>query len=167
MPLIGADVVGNALRAQDAGEVERRHPDDHAGGTEGRAPIDRHGATLEVVIPRHIPGVVHEEGAELGAREREGTRLGAVYERQVRRIVVDDVVVVDIVSADRTGGGFPNAVTIDIHHNVVIHGRVIVRCNGSGRGYLDAISSLRRFRMFVVRYVGGRGVIPDAARSPV
>src|ERR1041384_3745760 len=155
MPLIGPDVVGGPLGACDAGEVERRHADDHAGGTEGRAPIDRHRATPEVVIPRDVAGIVHEEGAELGARERQGTGLGAVYERDVRRIVVEDVVVEDIVGADRTGRRFPNAVTIHVHDDVVIDSRVIVRRDGGVGGYLNAITPAVRHHIVGDREVGG------------
>src|SRR5207245_719774 len=59
----------------------RGHAERYTGGTKGRGGIDRHGAAPEMVIPGHIPGVVHEEGTELSARERDvaglnGARTG-------------------------------------------------------------------------------------------
>src|SRR6185437_875328 len=163
--LVGADVVGRAPGPEDAGEVERRYAEGHAGGTEGRSGIDRHGAAAKMVISRHVPGVVHEQGTELGARERQGAGLGAVYERQVRRIVVEDVVVVDIVGANRTGRGFPNAVPIDIHHDVVVDGRVIVRCDGRIGRDLNAIAPAFGHHVVGDDQVGGAVVGLDAGRG--
>src|SRR5438093_4664250 len=138
MPLVGADVVGRAHGSGDADQVEQRHAAGHAGGTAGRARIDRHRATPEVVIPVHIPSVVHEEGAELGGRQREGAGLGAAAAQVKIRggVVVDDVVVVDVV---RTGGRvFVNPPAV-VDRNVVVHGRVIVRRDGPVSGDLNAV----------------------------
>src|SRR5207247_3568378 len=138
MPLMGADVVGNALRAQEAGEVERRHADAHAGGTEGPAGIDRHGATAEMVIPRHIAGVVHEEGTELGTGERDGAGLNSGTAGDVPgRVVVDDVVVVDDMASE--GVGLVNTILSPIHDEVVVQGRVLVHRDGVCSGEVKAI----------------------------
>ncbi len=109
MPLIGPEVVGGTLRTQDTGKVERRHAERYAGGTKGSAGIDRYRAAPEMVIPGHIPGVVHEEGAELGARERDVTRLNSdggiplvVAGDIPLRVIVEDVVVVDGRSCNRS-----------------------------------------------------------------
>src|SRR2546428_2574738 len=138
-PLIGPDVGGQALGRGDAVEVGHRHAGGHGGGRGGGARIDRHRATLEMVIPAHIPGVVHKESAELGTRERYGARLDAADEGEVpARVVVNDVVVVDVVAADR--GPLLNAISGTIHHDVVVHGGGIVRRDGPVGGDLNAIS---------------------------
>src|SRR5436190_15186001 len=138
MPLIGADVVGAAGGPGDPVEVEHGHAAGHAGGTAGRARVNRHRATPEVVIPSHVPGVVHEERAELGGRQREGAGLGSAAAKIKIRggVVVDDVVVVDVV---RTSGRvFVNPPAV-VDRNVVVHGRVIVRRNGAICGDLNAV----------------------------
>src|SRR5205823_9611638 len=102
MPLIGADVVGAAGGPGDPVEVEHGHAAGHAGGTAGRARVNRHRATPEVVIPAHIPSVVHEERAELGGSRRDGAGLGSAAAKiKIRGGVVVDDVVVDVV---RTSG---------------------------------------------------------------
>src|SRR5947208_5792079 len=138
MPLIGADVVGAAGGPGDPVEVEHGHAAGHAGGTAGRARVNRHRATPEVVIPAHIPSVVHEERAELGGRRRDGAGLGSAAAKIKIRggVVVDDVVVVDVV---RTSGRvFVNPPAV-VDRNVVVHGRVIVRRNGAVGGDLNAV----------------------------
>src|SRR4029077_18559357 len=99
VPLIGTDVVADADGAGDAVEVEQRHAAHDARGTAGGARVDRHGTTPEVVVPGHVPGVVHEQRAELGGRQRDAAGLGAAAAQVKirRRVVVDDVVVVDVV----------------------------------------------------------------------
>src|SRR5438094_5261950 len=138
MPLIGADVVGAAGGPGDPVEVERGHAAGHADGTAGRARVNRHRATPEVVIPVHVPGVVHEERAELGGNQRNGAGLGSAAAKiEIRGgVVVDDIVVVDVV---RTGGRvFVNPPAV-VDRNVVVHGRVIVRRDGAIRGDLNAV----------------------------
>src|SRR5439155_17282204 len=91
-----------------------------------------------MVVSGHVPGVVHEERAELGGRQRDGAGLGAAAAQvRIRRgVVVDDVVVVDVVWAG--GRVFVNAPGV-VDRNVVVHGRVVVRCNGAIGGDLNAI----------------------------
>src|SRR5437899_1682282 len=74
--LKGADVVGRAFRPWDAVEVDQRHAAAHGSGTAGGARIDRYGAALEMVIPGHIAGVVHEERAPLSGGQGDRARLG-------------------------------------------------------------------------------------------
>src|SRR2546421_2962700 len=109
MPLIGADVGGAALGAEDAVEVGPGHAGRAPGGTGGGARINRHRAALEMVIPGHIPGVVHKQGVELGSRERHGARLGARDQVHAPAgAVIDNVVVEHVVGAD--GGPFIDAI---------------------------------------------------------
>src|SRR5256886_1168817 len=89
------------------------------------------------LIPGHGASVVHEEGVELRTRERQGARLRAADEGDVGRVIVDDVVVVDVVAADR--GVFINAPTGRIHDDVVAHGRVIIRRQAAFGGDQNAI----------------------------
>src|SRR5947199_3246384 len=138
MPLIGADVVGAAGGPGDPVEVEHGHAAGHAGGTAGRARVNRHRAPPEVVMPAHIPRLVHEERAELGGSRRDGAGLGSAAAKIKIRggVVVDDVVVVDVV---RTGGRvFVNPPAV-VDRNVVVHGRVIVRRDGAVGGDLNAV----------------------------
>src|SRR5436309_8922891 len=138
MPFKGPYIVGAARGAGDPVEVEHGHAEGHGRGTAGRARINRHRATPEVVIPVHIPSVVHEERAELGGRQREGAGLGSSAAKIKIRggVVVDDVVVVDVV---RTGGRvFVNPPAV-VDRNVVVHGRVIVRRDGAVGGDLNAV----------------------------
>src|SRR4029077_2996013 len=138
VPLIGTDVVADSDGAGDAVEVEQRHAAHDARGTAGGARVDRHGTTPEVVVPGHVPGVVHEQRAELGGRQRDAAGLGAAAAQVKirRRVVVDDVVVVDVV---RPGGRvFVNPPAV-VDGNVVVHGRVIVRRNGAIGGDLNAV----------------------------
>src|SRR5207247_984879 len=169
MPLISPDVVGNALRAQDAGEVERRHAEDQSGGTQGRAPINRHGGTLEVVVPGDVAGVVHEERAELSARQRDRPRLrGARARRRARdipgRVVVEDVVVEDVVAAERVALG--NPVAAAVHDDVVVHGRVIVRRERRISRDLNAVPPAVRHRVVGDDLVGGAVVALNARGGP-
>src|SRR5216117_3917343 len=138
MPLVGADVVGRVDGPGDAVQVEQRHAAGHAAGTAERARVNRHRPTAEKIVPDHVPGVVHEERAELGGRQREGAGLGAAAAQVKIRggVVVDDVVVVDVV---RTGGRvFVNPPAV-VDRNVVVHGRVIVRRDGPVSGDLNAV----------------------------
>src|SRR4029077_1104792 len=138
MPLIGSDVIAGPLGPGGTVEVEQRHAAHDARGTAGGARVDRHGTTPEVVVPGHVPGVVHEQRAELGGRQRDAAGLGAAAAQVKirRRVVVDDVVVVDVV---RPGGRvFVNPPAV-VDRNVVVHGRVIVRRNGAIGGDLNAV----------------------------
>src|SRR2546430_952758 len=143
MPLVGADVVGGALRAQDAEDIESWHADGDGGGAGGGAGIDRHGAAPEVVISRDVPGVVHEQGTELGAGERNVTDLHVAPDIPIG-VVIEDVVVVNIMASE--GGSLVNPVLATIHNDVVVHGRVIVDHDGGIGGDLNAVphSDLRR-----------------------
>src|SRR6266576_2025527 len=136
-PLVWSDIDGRARGPGDAVPVEQRHAAGDAGGTAERACVDRHRATPEMVVPGHVPGVVHEERVELGGRQRDGAGLGAAAAQvQIRGVVVDDVVVVDVVRAG--GRVFVNPPAV-VDRNVVVHGRVIVRRNGAIRGDLNAV----------------------------
>src|SRR2546427_249958 len=140
MPLIGADVGGAALGAEDAVEVSPGHAGGAPGGTGGGARINRHRAALEMVIPGHVPGVVHKQGVELGSRERHGARLGARDQVHAPAgAVIDNVVVEHVVGAD--GGPFIDAIGGAghiHHHDVVVHGHVIGRRDGGVGGDRDA-----------------------------
>src|SRR5437016_10202526 len=169
MPLIGPDVVGNALRAQDAGEVERRHAERYTSGTKGSAGIDCHGAAAEMVIPGHITGVVHEEGTELGARERDvaglnGARTGLWAGDIPRGVVVQDVVVEDVVAAERVA--LANPVAAAVHDDVVVHGRVIVRRERGVGGDGNAIPPAVRHHVVGDDLVGGAVVALNARGGP-
>src|SRR5207244_12665423 len=82
-----------------ASQVERGHTEGHAGGAGGGAGIDRHGAAPEVVISRDVPGVVHEQGTELGAGERNVTALHVAPDIPIG-VVIEDVVVGNIMASD-------------------------------------------------------------------
>src|SRR3989442_12899098 len=98
-----------------------------------------------MVIPVHVAGVIQGGGAELGTRELNGARLGSHGKDDVAgRVVVDDVVVVDVVRAGQAVGGFVNAKIAAIHHDVVVDGREIVRRPGAVRGNLDTIAAAVR-----------------------
>src|SRR6266568_7359549 len=116
-----------------------------------------------MVVPGHVPSVAHEEGAELGGSQREGTGLGSSTAKIKIRCgaVVDDVVVVDVV---RTSGRiFVNPPAV-VDRNVVVHGRVIVRRDGAIGGDLNAVFAVghhvigddRVRGAVVVRNAGGR-----------
>src|SRR6266516_2674232 len=138
MPLVGADVVGRADGPGDAVPVEQWHAAGHAAGAAERACINRHRPTSEMIVSGHVPGVVHEERAELGGRQRDGAGLGSSTAKIKIRcgVVVDDVVVVDVV---RTSGRiFVNPPAV-VDRNVVVHGRVIVRRDGPVGGDLNAV----------------------------
>src|SRR5439155_21148858 len=169
MPLVGPDVVGGTLRTQDAGKVERGHAERYTGGTKGRGGIDRHRATLEVVIPGHIPGVVHEEGTELGARERHvaglsGARTGLWAGDIPRGVVVQDVVVEDVVAAERVALG--NTVAAAVHDDVVVHGGVVVRRERGVGGDGNAVPPAVRHRVVGDDLVGGAVVALNARGGP-
>src|SRR6185437_16368691 len=139
------------------------------GGTGGRAGIDRHSAALEMVVPGDVAGVVHEERAELSARQRDRPRLrGARARRRARdipgRVVVDDVVVEDVVAAERIALG--NPVAAAVHDDVVSHGRVIVRRYGGIGGDLNAVPSAVRDRVVGDDLVGGAVVALNARGGP-
>src|SRR5690349_3577862 len=160
MPFVGADVVGSADGASDTVEVEQGHAAADAGRAAGGAGVDRHRPAPEVVVSGHVPGVVHEQRAELGGRQREAARLGApAAQVKVRRgVVVDDVVVVDVV---RPGGGvFVDAPAV-VDRNVVVHGGVIVRRQGAIGGDLNAVFAAGHH---VIRddRVGGAVVVGNA-----
>src|SRR2546425_7785227 len=134
--LVGADVVGRAPGPGTASQVERGHTEGHAGGAGGGAGIDRHGAAPEVVISRDVPGVVHEQGTELGAGERNVTDLHVAPDIPIGG-VIEDVVVVNIMASE--GGSLVNPVLATIHNDVVVHGRVIVDHDGGIGGELNAV----------------------------
>src|SRR5438445_5735730 len=144
MPLVGADVVGGALRAQDAEDIESWHADGDGGGAGGGAGIDRHGAAPEVVISRDVPCVVHEQGTELGAGERNVTDLHVAPDIPIG-VVIEDVVVVNIMASE--GGSLVNPVLATIHNDVVVHGRVIVDHDGGIGGDLNAVPPAVRDRV--------------------
>src|SRR2546429_9200524 len=89
--LIGADVVGGALGPGEAVEVEQWHAEAHAGGTQRRAGVDGDRAALEVVIPGHGAGVVHEEPADLGLVGGRGARLMAEPKAKFGAVVLTEL----------------------------------------------------------------------------